>query len=158
MAAVLEGYTTQLQHEVLGELAVFEKLDGTDIVAHESGGVVTLTGAVDCYARKLAAEEVVRGVPGVVEVINRIEIPADGFYGWRDIDIENAARQALKNHYMFAKRNLEVAVNRATIHLFGKVATVTERVEAERAVATIPNLRGIRNDLVVVCPGARKWL
>jgi osmotically-inducible protein OsmY len=157
MAAVMTPASTGLEEKVAAALAACEKLE-PGVVVRVSGDIVTLGGTVDCYARKLAATEAVRAVLGVGAVINHIEIPVDGFYGWRDIDVENAARHALANHYLLAKRTIDVMVDDRIIRLTGKVVSATERDEAERAVSTIPNVRGIRNEIVVLHPDARRWV
>jgi osmotically-inducible protein OsmY len=158
MVAAMKPEAVGLERDVLAEIAACGTLDGARVGVQVEGNRVTLTGKVDCYARKLAAEDAARRTPGVREVINRLEIPVDGVYGWRDIDIDYAARHALRSHFLLAGRRLDVMVDDGVIKLTGEVATATERIEAERAVSTIPNLRGIRNDLVVVHRVARRWV
>jgi osmotically-inducible protein OsmY len=138
-----------LENEVRTALGAHAALAGAHIRADVDGDVVTLRGSTDCYARKLTAEDIARHVPGVREVVDLVEIPVDGVYGWRDIDLFEGAYRALASHYLLAKRRIEVEADRGWIRLRGRVGSAFERVEAERAVASLPNLRGIRNDLVV---------
>lgn len=138
-----------LENEVRTALGAHAALAGAHIRADVDGDVVTLRGSADCYARKLTAEDIARHVPGVREVVDLVEIPIDGVYGWRDIDLFDAAYRALASHYLLSKRRIEVEADRGWIRLRGRVGSAFERVEAERAIASLPNLRGIRNDLVV---------
>lgn len=154
MAAVLERSTTELEQTVREALASHAALAGTDVHADVSNGTVTLTGTADCYARKVTAQQVAHRVPGVREVINLIEIPVSGFYGWRDVDLFEGAQRALASHYLFSKHPVDVAVDKGWIRLRGKVGSEFERAEAEHAISTLPNLRGIRNDLRVVAPSS----
>ena len=148
-AAVSEQNALGLDVEVQIALGAHEALEGTHIRATADGDVVTLTGTADCYARRLMAEDVARHVPGVRKVVDRIEIPIDGVYGWRDIDLFDAAYRLLAAHYLLSRRRIEVEANNGWLRLRGRVNNAFERVEAERAIASLPNLRGIRNDLVV---------
>ena len=138
-----------LENEVRGALAGHAALAGEHIRADVDGDVVTLRGSTDCYARKMTAEETARRVPGVREVVDLVEILVDGINGWRDIDLFDGAYRALASHYMLAKCRIDVEVDRGWLRLKGRVGNAFERVEAERAIASLPNLRGIRNDIVV---------
>jgi len=158
MLAVLKPGAPELEREVLARLASCESLEGTRIDVHAMGDVVTLVGTVDCYARKLAAEQEARRVPGVRAVINRIEVPYGVVDGWRDIDIQRVASDALRAHYLLGSRRIRVVVDNGVIHLAGRVASEAERIEAERVVTPIPNLRGIRDHLVVFDGAARKFV
>jgi osmotically-inducible protein OsmY len=149
MSAVSEHDVIGLDLEVQRAIRAHEALEGTPIKVTADGDVVTLTGTADCYARRLTAEDVARHVPGVRKVVDQIEIPIDGIYGWRDVDLFDAAYRLLASHYLLARRRIEVEAHNGWLRLRGRVGSAFERVEAERAIASLPNLRGIRNDLVV---------
>ena len=74
---------TQLKAEVLRELQHHIGEIATGINLSVSNAVVTLQGVVRYCAEKLAAEQVVRGVEGVLDVVEAIEVrlalPAHGF-------------------------------------------------------------------------------
>ncbi len=158
MVAVLRPGNSEAEAKIASALAATGKLDGAHVEVSVSGDVATLSGWVDCYARRLAAAEAAREVPGVRKVVDRLEIPVDGFYGWRDIDIEDAARLLLRSNYLLTTRRIDVGVDSGVLRLRGRVASAAERLEAEHICSTIPSLRGIRNDLVVVHPDARHWV
>ena len=141
--------TMSLEYQVRVALASHAALEGAHVEAKVDDDVVTLEGTADCYARRLMAEDVARHVEGVHKVVNHVEIPIDGVYGWRDIDLFDAAYRALASHYLLAKRRIEIEADRGWLRLRGRVGSAFERIEAERAVASLPNLRGIRNELVV---------
>jgi osmotically-inducible protein OsmY len=152
MVAVIERTTVDLRGEVLRALAARTQFENADIRVEEVDGIVTLTGMVDCHARRLAAEEAARSVLGVRGVANDIRIARDGVFGWRDIDLLEGAGQILRAHYLFAGKKIGVAANRGFVSLSGRVHSLFERVEAERAVSCLPNLRGVRNEIEVIPP------
>jgi osmotically-inducible protein OsmY len=158
MVAVIERKTTDLRGEVLRALTSRTDLGNVDIQAEEDNGIVTLTGTVDCLARRIEAEETARSVHGVRGVIDEIRIAHDRVYGWRDVDLLEGARQILRMHYLFAGTagtagtKLTVAANNGYIFLTGYVNRLSERIEAERAVAVLPDLRGVVNEIEVIPP------
>jgi osmotically-inducible protein OsmY len=158
MLAVLKPGAPELERAVLARLAACEELENVDIEVRATGAVVVLSGAVDCYARKVVAERAARGVPGVRAVVDRIEVPPGAGGDWRDVDIQKAAETALRVHYLLGHRPIDVVVDRGFIRLTGRVATEAERAEAERVVTPLPGLRGIRDDLVVFDGPARKFV
>ena len=158
MLAVLKPGAPELEREVLARLAAREELENAAIEVRAMGDVVVLVGMVDCYARKLVAEEAARRAPGVRDVVNRIEVPFGAVDGWRDVDILRAAESALRAHYLLGPRPIEVALDAGFIRLTGRVMSEAEREEAERVVTPIPNVRGIRNDLEVFDGDARRFV
>jgi hypothetical protein len=59
-------------------------------------GVVILTGWVDSFLKKVAAEEDTRGVPGVKAVANDIEVRLPAFAERTDADLAATVVYALK--------------------------------------------------------------
>jgi osmotically-inducible protein OsmY len=143
---------TDLRIEVLGALAERPMFDNARIAAEEDDGIVTLTGLVDCYAKRLLAEETARDIAGVRGVINDIRIGRDAVFGWRDFDLIEGAGHILRSHYLLAGKRIVVAAHNGFLILSGRVGSLFERLEAERAVASLPTLQGIRNRIDVVPP------
>jgi len=144
--------TTDLRVEVLSALAETPIFDNARIAAEEADGIVTLTGMVDCHAKRLAAEVAARAVGGVRGVVNKIQIGRDAVFGWRDFDLVEGAGHILRSHYLFAGKKIVVAAHDGIVVLSGRVSTLFERLEAERAIASLPSLQGIRNRIEVIPP------
>ena len=65
-------YTLQQQvQEALGEV---NEVRGARIDVLDNNGIVTLTGIVPNVAARERAEEIVRGMDGVVSVINQLDV------------------------------------------------------------------------------------
>ena len=76
MSAEHEGRNAEdIQRDVLEELTWDARVQPHEIGVSVRDGVVTLTGWMDGYARKWAAERAAHRVRGVVAVANDIEVP-----------------------------------------------------------------------------------
>ena len=63
-----------LQHQVQEALAEVNELRGARIDVLDSNGIVTLTGIVPSTDARERAEAIVRGMHGVISVINELNI------------------------------------------------------------------------------------
>ncbi len=68
----------QIHHDVLKELRWDTRVEETEVGVEVDEGVVTLTGTVSSYAKKLAALEAAHRVSGVLDVADdiKVQIPA----------------------------------------------------------------------------------
>ena len=64
----------QIQRDVLAEIKYDARVQPNEIGVAVKDGVVTLTGGVDSYSKKWAAEEAAHRVHGVKAVANEIEV------------------------------------------------------------------------------------
>ena len=84
----------QIQMDVLRELNWDTRIAQTDVGVEVDRGVVTLTGTVDSYAKKTAAEQAAHRVVGVLDVANDITIHYAGLGRKTDSEIARAASVA----------------------------------------------------------------
>jgi osmotically-inducible protein OsmY len=111
-------------------------------------GVVTLTGFVDDYAEKIAAERAAKRVYGVHAVANDIQVRA---FGKRtDPEIAAAAAEAVRNR-LGAATDVQVTVRDGHITLEGQVEWLFQRDSAEASVKFLWGVRGVTN-LITVQP------
>ena len=85
----------QIQKDVLAELKWDARVQPNEIGVAVKDGVVTLTGWVDSYSKKWAAEEAAHRVHGVKAVANEIEVRLPSSAERTDADIAAAAVRAL---------------------------------------------------------------
>ena len=137
---------TELRDSVMRELAWDPQVDATMIGATTKEGLVTLSGYVDTYAARLAAERAARRVYGVKAVANELAVKL----GETRIDPEIAkdAVQALANR-VDAPRGISVTVRDGHISLGGTVEWMYQRAAAERAVKYLRGVRGVFNNIIV---------
>jgi osmotically-inducible protein OsmY len=135
----------QIQREVQEELRWEPRLQPNQIGVAVKNGVVTLTGWVDAYTKKWAAEEAAHRVRGAKAVANDIEVrlPTEGQR--TDADIAAAAVRALEWDAMVSVDDLDVTVSKGWVTLRGEVEWQYQRHEAERAVRRLSGVRGVTN-------------
>jgi osmotically-inducible protein OsmY len=93
--ATISRTDQQIQREVLAELEWDARVRSTEIGVAVKDGVVTLTGWVDSYAKKAAAERAAHSVRGVKAVANDIEVRLPSSAERTDADIAAEATRVL---------------------------------------------------------------
>src|SRR5882672_7265437 len=86
----------EIQRDVLSELAWEPRVAPNEIGVLVKDGIVTLTGWVDSFQKKWAAEEAAHRVRGVVAVANDIEVRLPIMAERTDADLAAAAMHALE--------------------------------------------------------------
>jgi osmotically-inducible protein OsmY len=141
----------QIQRDVLDELSWEAELQPNEIGVVVDDGVVTLTGWVDSFTKKWAAERAAHRVRGVVAVANDVEVRLPGSSERTDADIASAATRALEWDALIPPGTVKVTVSRGWLTLEGRVEWQFQRREAERAVRRLTGVRGVTN-LITVKP------
>lgn len=80
----------RLQQDILAELRWDPQVQEKDIAVAVREGVVTLSGRVDSYAQRIAAEHDAERVAGVQAIANDIEVTLPGDTQRSDTDIAHA--------------------------------------------------------------------
>jgi osmotically-inducible protein OsmY len=114
-------------------------------------GVVTLTGWVNSYTKKWAAEEAAHRVRGVKAVANDIEVRLSTADERTDADIAAAAVRALEWDAFISVDNLDVTVSKGWVTLKGSVEWQYQKNDAERVVRRLTGVKGVSN-LITVKP------
>jgi osmotically-inducible protein OsmY len=141
----------QIQRDVLAELKWDARLQPNEIGVIVKDGVVTLTGWVDSYAKKWAAEEAAHRVRGVKAVANDIEVRLPVSDERTDADIAAAAVRALEWDAFVPVEKLDVTVSKGWVTLRGEVEWQFQKEDAERVVRRLSGVKGVTN-LIVVKP------
>jgi osmotically-inducible protein OsmY len=150
MASTVAAKTDEdIQREVLLELKWDAEVSPNEIGVAVKDGVATLTGWVDTFSKKWAAERAALRVRGVKAVVNDIEVrlaPSDQHI---DLDIAEAAKRALELDSLVPDDMVKVSVSGGWLTLRGEVNWEYERREAERTVRTIAGVKGVSNFITV---------
>ena len=139
----------QIHQDVLRELRWDSRVDDTEVGVEVDQGVVTLTGTVESYAKKLAAREAAHRVTGVLDVADDIRVKMPGSPGRTDTEIAQAVRQTLEWDVLVHATHITSTVADGWVTLEGSVDRLRERDDAERAVRYLLGVHGVQNTLVV---------
>ena len=141
----------QIQTDVLEELKWDTRVRPNEIGVTVKDGIITLTGWVDSYLKKMAAEEAAHRVPGVKAVANDIEVRLPGFAERTDADLAAAVLNALRWDAAIPAGKVDVTVSQGWVTLKGEVEYAFQKRDAERAVRRLSGVKGVTN-LITVKP------
>jgi len=151
--ASLTGADVRLRDSVIRELDWDSEVDDSAIGVAARDGVVTLTGFIDSYAGKLAAERVVKRVRGVRAVANDIVVRMK--VDVTDTDIAAAAALTFKLRPGIPS-NVQAAVHDGHVTLTGHVEWLHQKEQAEASVRHIGGVRGVLNHIEVTPKTAQR--
>ena len=137
----------ELQKDVMEEIKWDPSLRtvASEIGVSVKDGVVTLSGRVDQYNKKLAAEQAAQRVAGVRVVAEDIEVKLPGTLLRTDSEIAEAVSNALKWHSSVNEDAIEVKVEDGWIYLDGNVEWEYQKRAAEIAVRDLIGVKGVLN-------------
>ncbi|HZO20110.1 MAG TPA: BON domain-containing protein [Gemmatimonadaceae bacterium] len=141
----------QLQRDVIEELKWDPSVGRGEIGVAARDGVVTLSGQVDTYAQKYAAEAAAKRVGGVRAVAEDLLVQPPLTSTRTDTDIAHAALAAIRWDTEVPQDALTLRVENGWITLEGEVEWNYQKSAAERAVRYLTGVRGLTN-LIVVRP------
>jgi osmotically-inducible protein OsmY len=139
----------ELEQDVARELRWDSRLIGSPINVTVNNGVVTLTGAVPVYAKKISAQEAAHRVAGVLDVANDIDVKPVGLFSRSDTEIASAVRAALAWDALVPDERITSTVSGGWVTLEGAVDYPREREDAERAILRLNGVIGVINKIVI---------
>ena len=140
---------SQIQQDVMREFRWDSRVKETEIGVEVDLGIVTLTGTVDSYAKKLAAREAAHRVFGVLDVVDDIEVRIPGTLARTDTDLAKAVRNVLEWDVFLPDTKITTTVSHGLVTLEGEVDNLVDRYDAERAVRRLQGVKGVANNLTV---------
>ena len=141
---------SEIRAQVLRELKWDSRIIWAEIKVDVCDGIVTLTGIVSSYAKKLAAQEAAHRVVGVLDVANEIEVRPTAVAGRGDEDIARAVRHVLQWDALVPDDRIQSTVSNGWVTLEGEVDLWRERDDAERAVMRLEGVVGVINKIRMV--------
>jgi osmotically-inducible protein OsmY len=139
----------EIQQEVLAELKWEPQIQPNEVGVAVKDGIVTLTGWVDSYLKKWAAEDAALRVRGVKAVVNDIEVRLTTER--TDEDIAKAVINALEWDAFVPTEKIQVTVSKGWVTLKGEAEWQYQKEDAERVVRRISGVKGVTN-LITVKP------
>ena len=139
-----------LQKDVEDALQWEPLLKATKIGVTVSGGIVTLTGTVNNYSKKLEAEEVVKYVAGVLKVIENIEVRFDSVHARTDGEIAVEIVNAFKWHWDIPNEQISITVEDGWVSLAGEIGWNYQKEAAKSAVVNLIGVKGVSNNILII--------
>lgn len=140
---------SEIRSQVMRELKWDSRIGWAEIGVAVHEGVVTLTGTVNNYAKKLAAQEAAHRIKGVLDVANDIEVMPVGAFVKTDEDIARAVRHVLEWDALVPDERIKSTVSDGWVTLEGDVDVWREREDAERTVLRLEGVVGVINQLKI---------
>jgi len=140
---------SKIKLDVQDELSWEPSIDETKIGVAVDDGVVTLSGEVDSYAKKMAAEKAAKRVSGVKAVAEDIIVKYSSSLDKSDTDIAKAAVDALKWHSSVPNDTVMVKVENGWVYLSGDVKWSYQKDSAKNAVKDLTGVRGVGNSISI---------
>jgi osmotically-inducible protein OsmY len=144
--ATLSEIDIRIRDHVVRQLDWDPEVDAGGIGVAATAGVVTLTGYVDTYSGKLAAERAAKRVRGVRGVANDLGVRLK--IGRTDADIARDAVRALELRATVPE-TVQAVVHEGRVTLTGMVGWLYQAWDAENAVHAIRGVRGVFNHIEV---------
>ena len=140
---------SELQRDVLDELAWEPSVDAAEIGVSVENGVVILNGTVKSWFQKWTAERAAQRVEGVLAVTDELVVKLAGDNQYSDADIARAAVNALDWNASVPRNEIKVLVEKGWITLQGSVEHHYQKDAAERAVRNLKGVKGISNVIAI---------
>jgi osmotically-inducible protein OsmY len=138
---------THLQLSVLAELEWEPSITAAHIGVTANAGVVTLTGQVESYAQKYAAETAARRVKGVLAVAEDLEVQVPFERKRGDSEIAAAIIERLAWDVSVPHKAVQVRVEKGWVTLTGEVGWHYQREAAEQDVRRLRGVVGVSNHI-----------
>jgi osmotically-inducible protein OsmY len=142
---------SEIQQDVIRELQWEPSVNATHVGVSVKDRIVTLTGWVDSYAEKYAAERAATRVHGVRAVVNDLEVKLPGSRVRTDEDLARDVVNALRSNTLVPDDKIKVTVSNGWVTLEGEVEWNFEKTAAENAVRYLSGVKGVSN-LITVKP------
>ena len=139
----------ELKKDVTAELAWDPAVKSTAIGVAVKDGVVTLSGHLETFAEKHAAERALRRVAGVKAVALELDVKLSLDHKRSDTDIAAGAEGALKWNTLVPLEGIRLTVDHGWVTLQGEVEWDYQRRGAEKAIRPLMGVVGISNEITL---------
>ena len=140
-----------IQKDVLDQLRREPFLNAPEIGVAVKHGIVTLTGNVDTYGKKSAAENAAKKIAGVRAVAEEIQVGISPGFRKTDTEIAAAVATVLAWHIAIQADKIRIRVENGIVTLEGMVDWNFQRNAASDAIRNLAGVKRVDN-LIYVKP------
>ncbi len=139
----------ELQKDVQDAIKWEPLLNAAEIGVTAKDGVVSLTGEVDSYAKKMEAENAAKKVIGVKVLVEKIEVKFPGSWAKTDVEIASEVLNAFKSNWTVPKDKVTVKVEEGWVTLDGELQWNYQKEAAKSAVNYLSGVKGVINNIKI---------
>ena len=151
MKTTIDKTDVELKNDVLSELKYEPNVKVNDIGVLTKNGTVTLNGYVKSFVEKWDAVRAVKRVAGVNAIADDIEVKLPDSMKRTDTDIASAAASRIGWISNIPEGSVTATVRDGWVTLDGQEEWWFQRHEVEKAVESIPGVKGVSN-LIAIKP------
>lgn len=140
----------QIRRRVKEELERQPGLAAAEVQVGVTDAIVTLTGRVDSFAARLAAEEAALRVGGVMAVVDELAVDLPATAVRDDVELAREALDALRRDATIPAHRLRLTVDHGRLTLEGEVDWHFQKDAAFETLKHLPGVRGVTNRVTVI--------
>lgn len=137
----------QLQKDVQNAIKWEPLLHAAEIGVIVDDGIVTLTGTVDNYTKKLEAEKAAKNVAGVKALVENIKVVLTHGSIRTDSEIAADVIKALDQNRDIPHDKIKIKVENGLVSLEGKISWNFQREAARKSIDHIRGVKGVIDDM-----------
>jgi osmotically-inducible protein OsmY len=135
----------ELQLDVQDAIKWQPLLKAAEIGVTAKDGVVTLSGTVNSYSKKMEAENAAKGVIGVKAVVEEIDVDFQNSLRKKDEEIAEEALSAMKWNWSVPDNRIKLKVEDSWVTLEGSVEWNYQREAAQKCISDLIGVKGVTN-------------
>ena len=139
----------EIQKNVMEEIKNIPSLNSAEIGIAVKNGIVTLSGIVTSYPKKIAIERAVLKVKDVIGIAEELEVKLNGSDKRTDSEIAQAVLYAVEWHSGLDKEKIKIFVEDGIVTLEGQVDWDYQRKLAQKTVNNIQGVCGVINNIKI---------
>lgn len=140
----------ELQKDVQNAIKWEPLLNAAEIGVTAKDGVITLTGVVNSYSKKLEAESATKNVAGVKAVVEKIEVKFASTWAKKDDnEIATEVVNAIKADWELPKDKIKVKVEKGWVTLEGELTWNFQKNAAKNSIINLMGVIGVSNNITI---------
>lgn len=139
----------ELQTDVQNAIKWEPLLNAAEIGVTAKDGVISLTGVVDSYAKKVEAENAAKKVIAVKALVEKIEIKFPSSFLKTSLEIANEVLAALKSNWSVPEDKVTVKVEDGWVTLEGELPWNYQKQAAKSAIIYLAGVKGVTNNIKI---------
>ena len=140
---------SELQRDVQNAISWEPLLHAAEIGVIANDGIITLTGEVDTYSKKIEAENATKNVIGVKAIVEKIEVKLPNSWVKSDSDVAQEVLLAFKSHFSIPDQSIKVKVENGWVTIDGEVAWNYQSEAAKNVITYLPGVKGVTNNIKI---------